>query len=219
MRIGNESGKGIGGRIGAVCLLGLLVLQGGCIFEPRDPEPPTSGESIPYLTPTEMVNAWDNMQLALRYTDAYGWESSIYERTFRYYPDSETEAAFPNVFDNWGYEQEKNFINGLFDAGVTIEAELTNSDFVVPDDSGASSVLWQGVTYFVQVTTKTDNSTTKYRATADITFQLDGSFWYISEWRDTARQPDPDDQSGQNLPSLGVLRGNYASKKSFDMLK
>lgn len=218
MKTGSKHRLAADSRTGALVSLVLLALLSGCIFEPRDPEPPTSGESIPYLTATEVQNAWDNMQLSLRYTDSYGWESSINE-SFRYYPDSETEGQFPGVFDNWGYEQEKTFINALYDAGVTIEAELTNPEFVIPDDSGATLVVWQGVIYYVQVTTATDNSTTKYRATADITFSLDSNFWYISEWRDLARQPDPDEESGQNLPSLGVLRGNYASQKSIDMLK
>lgn len=196
-------------RGGVTCVLVALFLLGGCIFEPRTPEPPTSGESIPYLTQLLAQNAWENLQLSLRYTDSYGWESNLHS-TFRYTPDSETLSQFPSTFTDWGYEQEKAFINALYDSGVTIQADMINNDFTPPDDSGATTVTWYGVVYYVQVTSTSDNSTTKYRASADITFISDGTFWYISEWVDLQQQSDPDNEA-QLLPSMGVLRGNFAS--------
>ena len=100
-----------------VLLLALvLAAPGGCLFEPRVPETPTSGESIPYLPRGEAKNVWANLQTALNYSDSFGWEENI-SQDFRYYPDQEAEDQYPGLFDDWGYEKEKAFINRFFDSG------------------------------------------------------------------------------------------------------
>ena len=64
--------------------------------------------------------------------------------------------------------------------------------------------------YDVTVTSGVDNSSIRYRGSAIITFTLEGNFWYITEWRDQQGESDPD--TDQLLSTLGVLRGNFASK-------
>lgn len=179
----------------------------GCIFEPRTPEPPTSGVSISYLQQTEARNAWQNLQISLNNTDPFGWTTNI-STEFRYIPIDDEAASFPALND-WSYDREVAFINALFASGVRISSVMRNEDFTVPDQTG-DSVEWQGVVYFVDVTSTVDNSSTRYSASARIVFHLEGNFWYIYEWEDLQGQSDPDSE-GQ-LSSMGVLRGNYASK-------
>ena len=193
-----------------VLLLALvLAAPGGCLFEPRVPEPPTSGESIPYLPRGEAKNVWANLQTALNFSSASVWEENI-SPDFRYYPDPGVVDQFPGMFDDWNFEKESAFINSFFDSGVKIVADMRDDDFIVPEASD-DEVEWIGVIYFLDVTTTTDGSNTRYRASARITFRLEGNFWYIYEWTDQQGESDPDNET-QLLSSMGVLRGSFGSK-------
>jgi len=183
----------------------------GCIFQPRDPEPPSTGEAISYLQQTSAANVWANLEKSLIAGHAPGWENNISQDAFVYLPDSEAENQFPGVFDGWDRAREVAFINNFYNSGVTIESQMRNDEFVPPDDSG-TEVIWENVIYDVIVTDATGTSTTRYRASAIITFSLEGNFWYITRWRDQQGESNPDNP-GQLLSSMGVLRGTFASKK------
>ncbi len=101
------------------------------------------------------------------------------------------------------------FINNFYNSGVTIESQIKNDEFIVPADSG-TEVEWENVIYDLTVTNDADNSVTRYRGSAIITFRLESNFWYIHQWRDQQGESDPD--TGQLLPTMGVLRGTFGSK-------
>lgn len=190
------------------CLLALFQ-AGGCLFVPRDAEPPETGNIVRYLEQIAPVNTWDNLETSLNATHTPGWEGAISPTSFLYEPDSATENQFPGVFAGWNRDRELAFINGLYNSEVTIVAQMRNPEFVVPPSSGSES-LWEDVIYDVTVTSVNPPSTIRYRGLADIKFTLEGNFWYISEWHD--RQGESDPGSGQLLSTLGVLRGSFASK-------
>lgn len=191
------------------CALLAALAGGGCLLQPREAEPPQTGEIVRYLEQIDPANTWDNLETSAEATHAPGWEDAINATDFRYIPDSAAEAQFPGVFTNWGPAQEVAFINALYNSDVTIVATMRNPGFVVPPSSGSESI-WENVIYDLRVTSVVDGSTVRYRGSAIITFTLVGNFWYITEWRDQQGESDPD--SGQLLSTLGVLRGNFASK-------
>ncbi len=194
----------------ALALVLAAALLPGCFFSPRDPESPDTGEEVPYLPQTSSANVWGNLGTSLNATHAPGWEDNISLNEFRYIPDTGAEGEFPDgTFLNWNRERETAFINNLYNAGVTIVAVIRNPEFQVPPDSG-SEVIWEEVIYDLKVTSTVDGSTTRYRGQANIIFRLEGNFWYVYEWRDLQGENDPD--SGQPLSTMGVLRGNFASK-------
>lgn len=188
-----------------VTALGLVLT--GCLFSPRDPEPPSLGETVSYNPRTSPRNVWENLQISLRNSDTFGWEENISE-DFNYIADSAAEEQFPGAFSSWDYPRETTFINNFYSTGVTNEAQMRNDDFNVPEPSG-TEVVWEGVIYAVTVTDPNDNSEIRYRGSAIITFSLEGNFWYIYKWEDQTGESDPD--SGQILPTLGVLRGTFGS--------
>lgn len=196
----------------ACSLAGLLACSlagAGCLLQPREAEPPQTGDIVVYLEQIDPANTWDNLQTSAEATHAPGWEGAISQTSFVYIPDSAAEAQFPGVFDNWSREREIAFINALYNSDVTIVATMRNPGFVVPPSSGSVSV-WENVIYDLRVTSGVDGSSVRYRGSAIITFTLEGNFWYISEWRDQQGESDPD--TNQLLSTLGVLRGNFASK-------
>jgi len=184
-------------------------LVNGCILEPREPEPPTTGEAVPYFDKTSTANVWANLEKSLEATHAPGWEDNISQDTFIYVPDSDAESQFPGVFIGWDRAKEVAFINNFYNSDVTITAQLLDDDFVVPPDAG-TQVEWENVIYDLTVTENAGGSSIRYRGSAIITFRLEGNFWYIYQWRDQQGESDPDTQ--QLLPTMGVLRGTFGSQ-------
>jgi len=193
----------------------LFGVSGGCIFNPRDPEPPTSGESISYLDRITPGNVWSNLEISLRNNDSAGWDVAL-SPDFVYIPDSEVENQYPGFFTGWNKEREMAFINGMYDSGVTITAEMQDDDFIIPGDTGTEAI-WQGVIYYITLNSG-GGTPLKYRASAEIVFRLEDTYWYVYSWEDMQGQSDPVDSSSL-LSSMGVLRATFGSKNSFDMVK
>ena len=194
-----------------VALLAVLAAVPGCIiFDPRHPEPPTTGAQVTYLPQTSSANVWANLETSLNNTHAQGWQDNISQTAFSYEPDSAADTQFPGVFAGWDIEREATFINNFYNAGVTIEAKMKDDAYTPPPDVGSETV-WEGVIYDVKVTDPVDSSVTEYRGSAIITFKQEGNFWYISNWRDQQGESSPENP-GQILSTMGVLRGTFASK-------
>lgn len=191
-------------------LVPALLAASGCFFEPRDAEPPEAGVVVRYQEQISPDAAWDNLETSAEASHAPGWETAISANDFLYIPDTEAESQFPGVFATpWTREREVAFINALYNSDVTITARMRNIEFVVPPSSGSQSV-WEDVIYDLTLTSGVDASAIRYRGRATITFTLEGNFWYITQWRDEGGENDPD--TNQPLSTLGVLRGNFASK-------
>ena len=94
------------------------------------------------------------------------------------------------------------------ESDVVIEAQMRNDEFEVPPTSGGE-VTWEGVIYDLVVTNTVDNSSVRYRASADITFRLDGTDWYVYLWEDKIGESPP--EGGAPLQTMGVLRGTFGS--------
>jgi len=189
-----------------VILLSLVVFS-GCLFEPREPDPPT-GDPIPYLPKTDPRKVWENLQLSLNYGDSFGWEDNLHS-DFTYIPDSEAEAQFPGAFVDWDLAKEVSFISSYYSSGVNNLSKMRNNDFVVPEPVG-DEVRWEGVIYYLKATNVSDGAEVRYRASAIITFRFEGNFWYVYRWEDQIGEGDPD--NGNILPTMGVLRGTFGSK-------
>jgi hypothetical protein len=187
-------------------LLLIMTMLSGCLFAPRDPEPPT-GEPINYLPRTDPKKVWENIQLSLNNSDSFGWEDNLHPE-FTYIPDSEAEAQFPGAFVGWNLAKEMDFINNFYSSGVSNLSKMRNDDFIIPDPVG-DEVSWESVIYYIRVTNTSDGSESRYRASAIITFRFEGNSWYVYRWEDQVGESDPD--SGNTLPTMGVLRGTFGS--------
>ncbi len=187
--------------VGFLC----LTLFCGCLFTPRDPEPPSSAAPIDYLPRTSPRNVWANLGTSLENNDSFGWEENLHPE-FTYLPDAESENQFPGAFTGWDLAKEMIFINNFYASDVTNIASMRDSDFNVPEPVG-NEVHWEGVIYYVRV--GSDGSETRYRASAIIIFRFEGNFWYVYSWEDQVGESDPD--SGTILPTMGVLRATFGS--------
>ncbi|MBD3222834.1 hypothetical protein GF314_16525 [bacterium] len=189
-------------------ILALVTLLGGCFFEPRDPEPPETA-AIDYLPRSSPANIWENLRLALVNRDSGGWDTAISEN-FEYVPDGATETAFPGVdWQNWDKAAEMAFIGNWFTAGVTIvSAQMEWLDEGISTPDGAGGFAEWDVIYLFTVEDQFGSST-RYRGRCILEFTLEGSYWYLSYWRDEQGEQDPDNPAS-TLATMGALRGNFA---------
>jgi len=185
--------------------VGCAVLTGaGCVFTPRDPEPP--GASVEYVNDSDPGNVLFNLEQALQETDPSGYQERLSE-DFRYEPDSGTLAAYPGVdWANWGYDQEvafiQDFLGNVDDVTANLDVELIEGD-----DSGSGTEAF--VRYVYAISVLSGGSEIQYRATVTMEFKIDGTYWRLSRWYDEQGETDPD--SGALLPTLGVRRGAFAA--------
>lgn len=190
-------------------LAALSPATAGCLFNPRQAEPPVAGDQISYDPQTSARNVWGNLQTALNATDPGGWDQNL-SPDFRYYPDTETESIYPNVdWANWDQAREIAFVQDWFGSNISVAADMERPGSENTNDPSGDSGEWDLI-YFVRVTDPTGNET-RYSGRALIGFQLEGNFWYISYWRDLNGEEDPDNP-GSNLQTLGVVRGAIVSQ-------
>jgi hypothetical protein len=190
-----------------VLLLLLPVVAGGCLFEPRDAEPPSTVNPIEYLPRTSPENVWENCSLALENDDATGWDNAVHE-SFLYEPDSQTLSLYPAAFATpWGKAREMSFVNAWFSNRPIIQANLLDERISTPDGSGGRAE-WD-IIYFLNVKDRQTGSTSLYRARATLVFELKGNYWFLTYWRDESGESDPNNPQVL-LPTLGVVRGAFA---------
>jgi hypothetical protein len=193
-----------------VLLVGLLPGAAGCLFTPRQAEPPVAGDVVSYNPQTSARNVWDNVELALNSTDPGGWDQNL-SPDFRYFPDTETESTYPSIdWANWDKTAEMSFIQAWFGSSITVLSDMVLPGSENTNDPSGDSGEWDLI-YYIRVTDEFGGET-RYSGRALIGFQLEGNFWYISYWRDLNGEEDPE-SPGSNLQTMGVVRGAVASQK------
>jgi len=141
--------------------------------------------------------------------DSGGWDTAVSE-DFEYVPDGQTQAAFPGVdWANWGKEAELSFITSWFASDIEILStaqEWSDTEINTPDPAGTFAE-WN-IIYFFTVNDQFGSST-RYRGRCILQFALEGSYWYLSYWRDEQGEQDPDNPSS-TLSTMGAIRGAFA---------
>ncbi|MEZ4387792.1 MAG: hypothetical protein R3D98_09480 [Candidatus Krumholzibacteriia bacterium] len=198
-------------RLSTLVLVTVLVpLAGGCLFGTRDPEPPQTA-AIDYLPRSSPSNVWENCRLALTNKDSGGWDTAVSEN-FVYVPDGATETSFPGVaWASWDKPTEMTFIGNWFASGVTIQsdqAQWKDPASQNTNDGSGGFAQWD-VIYFLSIT-DSFGSSTRYRGRAVVEFTLEGSYWYLSYWRDEQGEQDPENPTS-TLATMGALRGTFGS--------
>lgn len=192
-------------RLGTIGLFALGLAAGtltaGCLFEPRDAEPP-GGNTINYIPDSEPGAVLENLDKALAGLDASGYLQRLGPE-FRYIPDSQTLSDYPGVdWENWNRAREEAFISAFINNVDAIESALT--DEALFDDWSGSTAEWEMI-YSLRVTTPGSTQPTPYRGRAFFKFEIVDTFWRLVEWRDVQGEADPG--GGGTLPTSGALRG------------
>ena len=180
----------------------LLVPAAGCLFQPREAEPP-GVVNVDYLPRQDPLSVLSNLETAFTHLHASGYQDQIAD-DFTYEPDSDTQASYPNVdWASWNRDMEVAFITNFFNTVSAITANMT-AETIQPQWSGDEAHL----RYVYAMTVSEAGGETPYRGQVTLDFRLDGTYWKLYRWYDEAGGRDPDTQAV--LPTLGQRRGAFA---------
>jgi hypothetical protein len=179
----------------------LAVALGGCIFDPRDPEPPTSN-TISYLNRGQPKNVLENCGIALSNLDIGGYEDALGDG-FRA-DDVNLETVNE---DTWDRAQEISFATWLFGNNQEIEMNLFAEE---PIENEVATDHFEYTIIYALAVTSNAGQTQNYRAQALVDVKQSGAFWYVDRWVDQVGEVDPD--TGNLLPTMGSLRAAFVSK-------
>jgi hypothetical protein len=155
------------------------------------------------------AQTWQAIQRSLNEHRVNSWTNSI-GPTFEYLPDPVSEAKYPGLLSAWGRDEELTFAQALFSADLDFDAELVVNDSQCPIAQGGT-LSWPGVEYAAVVAGVNGESPVTYRGIADLEFELDGQFWYLSRWEDLRGASAPWN-ANVVCPTLGELRAVYRAR-------
>jgi hypothetical protein len=185
-----------------VAMMAWWTLVSGCGDDTGDTHTGTIGDPAsgsPELT-------WDSMARSLNNQRATGWINALAD-SFEYVPDPVADAEYPGALSSWGRADEVAFVQAALSADLEITASFNALDVPCPASSG-SVFVWPSVEYSVVVAGAAGANPVTYRGVAELEFELQGSFWYLSRWTDLRGAPAP--WNGDIMcPTLGELRAVY----------
>lgn len=183
-------------RAGALGLV-LVVLAGGCIFEPREAQDPTQVSGPPWVPPLYLGNALGNMKRSLEskvltnYGRAFSGTSLLMELD-----PSDLSDLGENLFDPWSASQEEARMTGILN-GTTATLSVT---WTVGDslDESSSERYYRDLRY--RLTFTRSGISVVYSGMVDLYFTDDGTgSWYVTKWVDK--------RDGSANRTWGWLRG------------
>lgn len=174
----------------------LLALACQSPFATRDPEPPINQQSS-WIQPTSSSYVMINLRNAIAEKNAQNYLRCLADtgkagRRFLFVPEQSVNAANPGVFRNWGYEEERIYLNQLLlylPKDSTSQLILTSLRESVYQDS---VILVQE--YELTLRHQRQAAVGLAKTRGQIEFRLIRSIenmWYIHRWTDyaTASQP------------------------------
>lgn len=167
-------------RIAALALA-VVLLGAGCLFQPREPEPPTPTNEVVWVQPAALGNALGNMKRALDNKQLINYGRSFSPVSFEMVLDPADEAELgQNEFATWSASQEEQRMSGILSS-----TPATLTVYWVPRDS----LDLQQTRYYEDLNYRLEfrgpSGMAEYSGRVDLYFQDDGTGqWFITRWVD-----------------------------------
>jgi len=186
----------IQGRTRIVLSIGLAAtLASGCIFDPRDAEPPGTGPGSTWVVPNLPSNVFTNMRNGLEDLSGVNYKRSIQDvYMFIPLPEDASNPTLAGAFDNWTADVEKDVLDRLLADATDIEVSFTN----IQQTFDRTPFAYFNLDYELRVI-DTVTDTTFYKGKAEFRMQDGSKGWQLIRWQDIERVA--------GFASWGFLRG------------
>lgn len=176
--------------------LGLLPFVAGCgLFDPRDPEDTGGVDQVPWIPPTSMALALQNMETTIEAKSITNYDRSLAQE-FEIEPDFSDAQEAPDIvsrFAEWGREDE-----------VTAMAEILSNDgdvsllWTVRDSitSSSTEAYYEDLGY--RLVFQSGTKETVFSGKVDLHFLEDNGQWFVTRWVDK--------RDGSGNTTWGMLR-------------
>jgi len=187
----------------AFALLAVTAALAGCgLFEPRDPETPTT-PSTRCRTRSAADSVIAIVQENYGAASGVGCYASGLDVTFAFHPDpaDSIDDPDPTIYVGWNKEVETRVTTNLA-ADAQFAQAVFDSEYAARDVSNDQRTETRHYAYHVLFQSKTLGTQTRFQGLADITLQQGpDALWTITTWVDK--------RDASSSPTWGRLRRNY----------
>jgi hypothetical protein len=176
----------------------LAAAVGGCIFEPRDSQPPEDDTGSSWVVPDSPTKVFVNMTSGLESLSGTNYEKSI-NAEFTFIPLPGDENQFPGKFTGWNKLKEMEVTNTIIGDAQTLVIEFSNLN---PIQTSTSFAQYEG-RYELSIVNKSDTATVVYKAKARFDLKEGSKGWELTRWEDF--------ESVAGFASWGFLRGTLSN--------
>jgi hypothetical protein len=188
------------GRYVGIAILALTLGAQGCIFSPRDPDPPSSGEEDTWIVPNTPKDVFLNLASGFASSKNSNYERSL-DGTFQFEPRLEDEATLgQEVFENWTKDVELQWltrVKGEYPGTRSVQFGDENGQFPI-EDIQTNRATFEGP-YRIDVDLGDGGGSETYAGIARFVVINGSTGWVLTMWEDL-------DVNG-NFPTSGYLRG------------
>jgi hypothetical protein len=174
----------------------------GCIFEPRDPDSPTSEEEGTWIVPRQPKDVFLNLTSGLLAGANSNYERSLADE-FTFIPRDQDRLAFPDgTFDDWTKAVEMEVIDRIKgDYQGERAAQFGDENGVFPkEDVQVGWAEYEGP-YYLSLDRGDGGEPEVYAGTARFYVQEGTAGWILVKWEDI--------DVIESYPTSGNLRGNF----------
>jgi hypothetical protein len=168
-----------------------LLFASGCIFDTRDPDPPSDGQEIPYENPTEPRIVLSNTKATLELFSSGNYINALLP-DFTVTPAPIDEADWQGR--TWTVQQEQSATDAILAAARGTIPDQTRDAGTGP--GGERQEYYENLGYEIVFTQGA--ATVTYSGKANLYFREDAGIWRIYDWIDL--------EDGSGHPTWGRLR-------------
>jgi hypothetical protein len=187
-------------KLAAVAMILVMIAQSGCIFEPREPEKPTTGDQYPWVTPNNPKDVFLNLKSGLAANVDSNYDRSL-DPTFTFIPtDQDLTNLGADKFANWTKAVELSWlatVKTIYPGTRTFQFGDANGNFGY-EDIETGKATFEGV-YAMTLDRGGAGAKEVYAGTARFVIVRGSTGWVLTEWTDLA--------SNGTEPTSGYLRG------------
>lgn len=185
-----------------MALAAAVLVAGGCILSPRDPDGPPDENATDWQTPINTTIVLQNLKAALE-GEALSNYRDCYTADFRFHVDPQDSLdagqEADDLYVNWTREDEEQAASGIFGDASEITVSFTN--YQLPDETVADTHRIDDYTLTVTWQSGPNaGGTVTYEGRAILYMRNVSDRWAISRWADSRRTASP---------TWGYLRGQY----------
>ncbi|MDR0927725.1 MAG: hypothetical protein LBO69_08175 [Ignavibacteria bacterium] len=170
-------------RILYILALALFLLTACTLFDTRTPEEPDGDNSI-FLPPTSPDIVIANLLEAVNTNNADNYAACFIASGYVFMPSNDAAAKYPSLFDNWGVNDEKQFMLSLtttLGKANYLRLSFDNKEFATITADSALLVT----NYILNFDLANTSYPTNYAGKASFTIAKGASgLWAISRWQD-----------------------------------
>ena len=177
----------------------LLLLAQGCVFDPRDAEPPDTDEQDTWIIPNTARDVFLNLESGFESPKNSNYDRSL-DPEFRFYPRTEDELTLgSDAFADWTKTVELGWLTRVkeeYPAARTVQFGDSELRFEY-EDTSSNPAVFEGQ-YMITLDPADGSGVDTVAGIARFVVYQGTQGWVLTEWRDI-------DVNG-NYPTSGYLR-------------